>query len=44
MISFFEQALRYRREAPDGCNIAAHAFASCCITGRVSALNGSQKM
>ena len=44
-ISSYEQAcLRHRREAPDGCNIAAHAFASSYITGRVWALNGSQGM
>jgi hypothetical protein len=45
MMSFFELAcLRYRWEALDGCNIAAHAFASCCIIGRVWALNGSQEV
>jgi hypothetical protein len=45
MISFFEQAcLRHRWEAPDGCNIAAHASASSYVTGRVWALNGSQEV
>jgi hypothetical protein len=44
-ISSYEQAcLRHRREAPDGCNIAAHAFASSDITGRVWAPDGSQGM
>jgi hypothetical protein len=31
-------------EVPDGCDIAAHAFASCYVTGRGWVLNGSQEM
>jgi hypothetical protein len=43
-ISSYEQACsRHRREVPDGCNIAAHAFASAYI-GRVWALNAGQEM
>jgi hypothetical protein len=34
----------HRWEVPDGHNIAAHAFASCYITGRGWVLNGSQEM
>jgi hypothetical protein len=33
-----------RWEVPDGHNIAAHAVASCCITGRGWVLNRSQEM
>jgi hypothetical protein len=35
---------RHRWEGPDCYNIAAHAFAYSCITGRVWALNDSQEM
>jgi len=34
----------YRWEVPDGYNVAAHAFASCYITGRGWVLNGSREM
>jgi len=34
----------HRWEVPDGHNVAAHAFASCYITGRGWVLNGSQEM
>ena len=34
----------HRWEVPDGHNIAAHALASCYITGRGWVLNGSQEM
>jgi hypothetical protein len=44
-ISSYEQACsRQGWEAPDGNNIAAYAFASSYITGRVWALNRSQEM
>jgi hypothetical protein len=44
-ISFYERACSCPRwEVPDGDNIAAHAFASCYITGRGWVLNGSQEM
>jgi hypothetical protein len=39
-----EPCLRHRWEVPDGYNIAARAFASSYITGRVWALNDSQEM
>ena len=35
---------RHRWDVPDGYNIAAHAFAYCCITGWVWVLNDSQEM
>ena len=34
----------HRWEVPDGHNIAAHAFASCYVTGRGWVRNGSQEM
>jgi hypothetical protein len=44
-ICSYEQACsRHRWDVPDGYNIAAHAFAYSCITGRVWALNDSQEM
>ena len=42
-ICSYEQACsRHRWDVPDGYNIAAHAFAYCCITGWVWALSDSQ--
>jgi hypothetical protein len=44
-ISSPERACSCRRsEVPDGDSIAAHAFASCYITGWGWVLNGSQEM
>jgi hypothetical protein len=44
-ISSCEQAFARRRwMVPGGYNIAAYAFASSLITGRVWALSGSQEM
>jgi hypothetical protein len=44
-ISSYEPAcVRDGPEAPDGCNIAAPAFASSYITGRAWALNGGREM
>jgi len=34
----------HRWDVPDGHDIAAHVFASCCITGRGEVLNGSRGM
>lgn len=44
-ICSYEQACSgHRWEVPDGYSIAAHAFAYCCVTGRVWALNDSQEL
>ena len=44
-ISSYERASsRHGWGVPDGYNIAAYAFASSLITGRVWALNRSQEM
>jgi hypothetical protein len=44
-ISWSERACScHRWEVPDGDSIAAHAFASCYVTGRGWVLDGSQEM
>jgi hypothetical protein len=42
--SYEEPCSRHCWEVPDGYYIAARAFASCYLTGRVWALDNSQEM